>query len=742
MITRTGLAWAVGCTLALSLSACGGGGGGGGVGTAPPPPPATTSFSVSDVQAGALPGPSATDLAFLGSTDGTLNPPVADPNNFADPAAAVGTLDGFGTVTPVTFALQASADFSSVALGSSVRVFEVETNPAANRAVTRVVRELTAQEMAVGQGIAGAGYVTAALVPTQPLKPSTTYLYVLTDGLRDREGNAASPAQSYFLAKRTSPICSGSTSLDPLVPASNCPTIELLRQLVNAQEAAAASAGVARDGIVLSWTVTTQSTAPVMQTVRANVAPAPVVLAPTGQNSGAVGLPPIADIHAGFIELPYYLVAPTGTPGAENTTPTGPLSGFWRAPPCGTVATCASRFGPTNPSTHLTVFNPRPVQNGTVRVPVIVTVPNAASGQTRPAAGWPLAIFAHGITRNRTDAIALSASMAAAGHAVIAIDQPLHGITPADASLAPFRVSATNPLTAALHAAGVRERTFDVDYVDNATGAAGPDGVVDSSGAHFINLGSLLTSRDNLRQSIADLFVLRASVPNMSLDGGATPAFDDSRVSFVGQSLGGIVGTGFVAYEPDVVRAVLSAPGGGVAQMLNGSETFGPRIRAGVAAAAGVSETSPAFPGILASFLGAAQTVLDAADPINVPAALAAQNAILLHEVVGDGAGELPDQVIPNSVAGAPLSGTEPLVRALGLASITATTQRPEGVRGVVRFVRGEHGSLLSPDSSRVAGADQTYLDVMTEMQQQAATFVGTGGTTVRVQNNAVVRGN
>ena len=40
---------------------------------------------------------------------------------------------------------------------------------------------------------------------------------------------------------------------------------------------------------------------------------------------------------------------------------------------------------------------------------------------------------------------------------------------------------------------------------------------------------------------------------------------------------------------------------------------------------------------------------------------------MLLQEVVGTSAAT-SDQVIPNSVVGAPLSGTEPLIAALGLA--------------------------------------------------------------------------
>ena len=68
------------------------------------------------------------------------------------------------------------------------------------------------------------------------------------------------------------------------------------------------------------------------------------------------------------------------------------------------------------------------------------------------------------------------------------------------------------------------------------------------------------------------------------------------------------------------------------------------------------------------SFFGATQTVIDSADPVNW--ALAANNSLLgskrllLQEVVGSSTSQ-PDQVIPNAVPGAPLSGTEPLIRVM-----------------------------------------------------------------------------
>ena len=71
--------------------------------------------------------------------------------------------------------------------------------------------------------------------------------------------------------------------------------------------------------------------------------------------------------------------------------------------------------------------------------------------------------------------------------------------------------------------------------------------MIDPSGTYFINLSYLLTSRDNLRQANADLLELAKAVPTISYDGNPTGDFDGSRVEFVGQSLGSIIGTAFMA---------------------------------------------------------------------------------------------------------------------------------------------------------------------------------------------------
>ncbi len=668
-----------------------------------------------DPSNGVVPFP--TNLLLSGTTDLTLNIPVTNPANFGDPKVAMNALDGFSTVSPWSTTFSSPPKPSSLVAGTTVRVFQVGlTGPGGG--VNFLNRELTPNaEYVIALASSDSTGRTLAIVPTKPLQQLSSYLVVLTNGITDNAGNDVTPDQTYFLAKRTSPLCTNGTSTDPLLPNATACALEPLRRLTNSQEAAANAAGIVPSKIVLSWVATTQSITPVLGAVQARTAQTPAaapLIVPTGLNLSQINpaLPPIASVYVGAIDLPYYLDAPS------QAAPTAALTGFWRAAPGAYIPPFAGVLDPT--STFVTFANPLPVAKSTQRVPLLLTVPNAASGKVKPAAGWPIVIFQHGITRDRTDMFAVAGTLASQGFAVIAIDAPLHGIT-SPANL----LNAANPAFAAL---GAHERTFNLDLTNNTTGASGPDGVIDPSGSYFINLPSLLTSRDNIRQAVADLLVVARALPSAHYSGGGTD-FDGARISFVGQSLGGIIGTVFMGVQPDVQVALLNVPGGGIANLLEGSPTFGPRIRAGLAQL-GLSPGTSDY----AAFFGAAQTVIDSGDPINwaLPAnnGLLASKRLLLQEVVGSTTSP-PDQVVPNTVAGAPLSGTEPLIRILGLSTITQTTQSASGIRGVVRFTAGDHGSLLSPASSPAVTA---------EMQGEMASLLVTQGTTVQVANPSVIR--
>ncbi len=465
------------------------------------------------------------------------------------------------------------------------------------------------------------------------------------------------------------------------------------------QETAAASVGIPAEDIILSWTAQTESITPVLKNLRSIARPAPTTVGPTNLTTAAVGGFGIADIYAGIITIPYYL----GVPGAAN--PIAPLTNFWTAAP-GAYVPPFDALGLDPTSTHVTVANPFPVVTDMQTVPLLMTVPNQGSGHTRPAAGWPVVIFGHGLGGNRSHMLAVADAAAAAGYAVVAMDFPLHGMAPED----PLYIGNTPFVDVA------NERTFEVDYIDNATGAPGRDGIIDPSGAHMINLGSLLTSRDNFRQGQADLSILAVSIPSISFDGDTLPDLDGSTIQYASLSIGSILGTPFTAVEPMVTNAFLSVPMGGVARGLEASPTFGPGIRAGLEAAAGLVPGTTDYELYFTAF----QTVFDAADPINWSAEASGFNNIVLHEVLGD-------QVFPNFVATAPLSGTEPMIRAMGLKSYSSTQSDPGGLDLAGRFVPpASHGSLISPVSSPAATA---------EMQKQMASFFATLGTTVVVED-------
>ncbi len=648
-------------------------------------------YAVFNPAAGQLPFPD--NLLFAGSTDGALNIPVADPTNLADPKVAMNGLDGFSTVAPLTANFSATLNAATVKAGSTVRVFEVAlTNPFLDPsnpffAIASVTGELQAgTDYSANLLPQDSHQATLNIHPLLPLKPKTGYLVVLTDGIQDSAGYDALPSQTYALTKLTTPLIDANgNSVIPGLSNAQAQALEPIRRLTNNQEAAATSQGIAKSSIVLSWTFMTQSIDDAFVALGQNLKPLGIAVKPTGATTAALSynLPGFSDIYAGALAIPYYL-------SKEQ-----PLSGYWQTAAGGAV----------------TRYQPLPAATATLQIPVLMTVPNAKSGHSKPTDGWPVVVFQHGITSNRTSLLALADALAFEGYAAIAIDLPLHGVT-----------DPTNPF----YLKGL-ERTFDLDLVNNQTGLPPADGVIDNSGSYFINLQSLLTSRDNVREGAEDLRQLVASLPLIDLNGDGQPDLNTHHIRFIGHSLGGIVGGTFLGIDDQVTSATLGMAGGGIAKLLDGSASFGPRIAAGLASA-GIEKGTPDYE----NYLMAAQTVVDSGDPINYGPAAASLHPIYLIEVVGSD-NSLPDQVIPNSVENAPLAGTEPLAKVLGLQSVSRSTWNSQGLRAIVRFTQGDHSSLLKPASLTTAAATA-------EMQGQMLSFFDSEGTVLDILYHPVVK--
>ena len=613
-----------------------------------------------DPASGDIPFPNS--LLFSGTEDGTLNIPLGEgvAADLTVPQVSLNTLDGFSITSPITMQLSSAVDRDSLLLGTSVRMFEVQT--ADSGAVTQVISELNEGQVAVS--LVGN---TVAIVPLLPLKESADYMVLATNAIVSASGAALTQSPSFVLTSGSIELTGPAAALEPV------------RQLTNAMLAAASAAEVDPATVVQVFSFKTQSITPVMQSIKSQTVPQAITLAPTGLNTSNVNdaLPGIADIYIGTLDIPYYR-----TPPANANDIVG-INSFWQG----------------QAQSNLTRFNPTPIATSVQTIPVLMTVPNANSGNAVPAEGWPIALFVHGITRDRSDLLAIADSLALAGIASIAIDQPMHGIT-----------DDTNPLSAAITPFTETERTFNIDLVDNVSGAAGPDGIVDDSGRHFFSPQFLLATRDNLRQSAADLLVLSASIANIS----AVPV-NNARKTVIGYSLGGAAATPFLAFDDSITAASLAMPAAGLVGTTINSQAFGPPIIAGLSAA-GIEQGTAAF----SQFLVAAQTVVDAGDAINFGAMAAQNTPIHMTEVDGD-------TTVPNSVLGEPLVGTSALARVMGLVPAGADTTES----AIVRFSAGDHGTLLSPAASPAATV---------EMQTQIATFAASSGGLVRITNADVIQ--
>lgn len=725
------------------------------------------------------------------TTDFTLNIPSTSP-----PAVAGNQLDGWSTIAPFTAQATEALDPATVSAPGAVRVFRVCGDPFRFGAPTGTpLGELT-PGVDFSVSVANADDSTIVVKPLKPLadkyddisvatcpagaqgnlNKGNTYIVVVTNTVKATDGGDVGTSSVYELS--TNPLCfykfEGDSDSD--CPGSDASTpvgltaageeagigtasdasqqsSENVRRLVNGQEALAigisafaASMGsplpaLDGDSIVLSYSFSPVAIdnpdALTVTTAMGNVkfpdtwdwvkgaatqagAGQTLTLFETGQTvPGGTGR-----VLVGSLTVPYYLTVPS----AGN--PTAPLTESWKADSASSL---------NQNSDNLTFHNSQPLVTQQIDIPVLAVLPQAASSMDN----LPVAILQHGITTNRVAVAAIAEALSRAGIASVSIDLPLHGIT-TDSDFAFLRSDSDG--LAPLSLPG--ERTFDVDYVNNESGAAGPDGNADASGTHFINLANLVVSRDNLRQAVSDLLTLQAALANLeavdptNMEAGPTAGFDSSKQFFFGHSLGGIVGTTFLAQTGDIDAASLAKAGGGIAKLLDTSAGFGPRITAGLGAE-GVSEGTSDFE----SFLYFAQAAVDVADPLNQASKVTAPIHAIQIEGGGNATSTGPavvtisvpsDLVVPrdafNPVANIEvtpepgLGGTVPLNTALNLTEEKRNADtcnfRPANAPVVVQFDTGTHSTVALAEDT-ISGLNFDFSAEQTEMLNQIASFFG-----------------
>ena len=767
------------------------------------------------------------DLLFTDTLDGTLNIPVSDPTDSSDPLVAVNALDGWSTSNPfvldIEFPAGTSLDGNSVFSPASVKIFEtlMGGDPGCEEvprgAACTVVGELTFGVDFVTQASGN----SVAVVPLKPLKAKTSYILALTNNLKDSNGKAVAGSTTYEAVRQditTHPLGSDAQ--------------RGLQGVVNSYEAAIAAAGADQDALIYTMAFTTQSTVDVLATTKALMANnVPTMLANAMQDIPTIGvmdtgmsvadilagqIPPslvplysTANFMQGSITLPYYL----GVPTAEN--PMAPVNDWWKslcdsgamlagyaagggALPegplsvsdgvCMAVSDAAglaapglrdvSSVFPLDVERNLTKFSPVPKANANMPVVVQMTTPDVnvanavraglglPANLVEPESGWPVVIMQHGITSKKEDMLAITGILSMYGLATVAINHPLHG---------------DENVFGGLLSGGSRGFDLTGDGVDEINAST-------VSATHYMNLASLLTMRDNARQSTSDLLGLRLGLNFLGgfhAEGNPIKV-DRTQVHFLGHSLGAITGINFMALtntsldpqvDPlfDVKTNSLAFPGVMMANFLMESGAFGdvikssltlaesPEFQAFVAQsypngaseaelvvayrgfyAALTPEQQAGLNGTFAQFTFAAQTVSDSVDPANYATMMAGTNTPThLIEVIGNGSDNLSDQVIPNAVSSTPFGGTEGAIALLGLPSISETIQDAENpVSGAVRFLFGHHGSILDPSpGSRGEAPDAVMTGAATsEMQSQVANFFSTNGHLISVQNGDVVQ--
>ncbi len=625
-----------------------------------------------------------TDLLFSGTTQGTVNIPaslVGQPFGSLL-GAALNTIDGFSTTAYTTTSFSEPIDPASIT-ASTVRVIELNmvapNTPSSTAPVSRVLAFGTDFKAEVSPDVDSHGKILR-ITPLKPYKYSkgaqgVGYLFVVTNGLRSTNGESAVPDDLYANS-RAVPSCSA-------LPAG---TAQSICAIVKWQLGVAGAVGVNPADVVISWNYTTQSIDDTFDALTATVGPQTIAVQMVPGASSPLGA---ADLFAGTLQVPYYSKVPA------NANDRSILSSFWVAgapPPAALFPNAAAPY-------FLTRYNPVPVAQGGLRaIPVIGSVPKAATGCTKPAAGWPVVIVMHGLQGNRTQALAVADSYASQCYVVAAIDQALHGIT-----------NTADPLYQAAN-----ERTFNVDLINNTTNASVPDGIIDPSGIHplFALASNPLMARDALRQSEVDLGVFAKSIAaRLDLNGDAVQDADPNRIHFAGLSLGAIVGIAHAKFTPGAKSAAVAAPGGVMTRIATESPAFRNLFNAALAA-----QSTFFLPNstVYNNFFRDAQTL------INHICDCARQQPLLVFQVQGDA-------VVPNA-------NTQLLVNAGPLRKITTLGANPIGDEGVwVNFIKGDHGTFFNPAASREATV---------EMQKQAvglAVSADAGTPAVVISDRTVV---
>ncbi|ODQ00665.1 VolA/Pla-1 family phospholipase [Salinivibrio sp. SS2] len=742
--------------------------------------PTSVDFTLQGANA-AVPVPT---FLLMDSEDGTLKIPTEGDNALTNPKAAMNTMDGWSTSMPLVFNFR-GAGLNSGLVTNGVYLIELTDSMTGTPNVKAVLQQGTDFQV-----LSDAASDTLTVLPVKDLNASSEYIIAITDDIQDVNGDPIGMPSSYAGLKSQTVTYENSLLEAPEA------VIQGVEKLVAAAE------GVDPSKIVYSTWFSTQSVGDSLNYTKLATAAgfdagSLAAIWKAGANPNNADLsnaytiditstqdydtaldadaqftqyfdPNDADnikdilkttfsgvnVSKGTIKLPYYLETDSNwnsqpfesaTPSLvkvlnalqdpeQQATITAQLTGagvdvavltgndkpqivnelFKLA---GVTLTKADG-SQLDPERIITRYSPVPQIKSVQEVPFLLFTPATVGSDTQ------LTVYQHGITSAKENAYFFAPNFANANQAIMAIDLPLHG-----------------------------ERSLDAKRSANVDVTA------------YLNLNNLAVARDNVRQSELDVMGVRAALTRTELAGGfagtplaAMSSFTTSAPRLLGHSLGGIVGTtAFAASNRDnAVTGVgpyydfsalsVANSGGQIANLLLGSDSFGPLIKHSVAfkgsaayqtfagdnctldnsaennvicyktfEVAGSASANAQVQGLIQQFSYAAQTLLDTVDPYTNASYITGKTTpIYMLQVDGD-------DTVPNDVANT-FAGSEPLAAKLGLPTINTSSPAAQGDQNFVDFAgtNASHSTFIFPQSAKLA--EQA---VHAEMIRQAVDFGG-----------------
>ncbi|MFT3697282.1 MAG: hypothetical protein QM831_29335 [Kofleriaceae bacterium] len=670
-----------------------------------------------DPAAGIIPFPNNLTMCATG-VDGTGAPctigKLAIPPSPCETAAetairttTLNQLDGFGTfeaATQVTF----TEAIDPATLDGNIVMYErtptVQTIPVTLVATTTLRFS--------GDACTSPEQVTAVnVIPDVVLDQRATYTIAVLSGVKTTTGADYEPSVTWALVRQADDpvivdadnnIVSEST---PFTPGTDDAKLHALDQLWKAHAPAMqflVGQGHALRDVLVAWEVTTQTTTDPLDPT---VAGSPASALSTDGFAGLASLTASIDRTS----LPYSQC------GAEPNTTCYLEITLGRGDYATGKAMCAEILCDQVKDVLGGVIASTTYQQlGPTGIPGAWTDPIAPAAQGEEllqaivfvAASSPLgatAVFGHGLTSSKEALFAIGPRLAAFGVHSIAIDLVNHG-----------------------------SRAIQISSTGACAGTPSPTALPQCFAPFFTS--DLAQTRDNLRQSVLDL----QRVTNVIASCAATPCLtyqpDASEILYLGQSLGGIIGTTTTGITPAIRAALLNVSAVGLLDVLEHTDTLAIRcglvdslIDAGVLVgdksdgamplcADEAWQTQPGY----AKFRGIARWVIDPADGASYMSRVA-QKPLFLQEVVDD-------TVVPNyatDLQGA-LAGLTPLDADLATSVEPLPSTNLENTTASVwlRYTSGNgntftHASLLQPANNASDGLFATA-----RLQVDALTFL------------------